>query len=253
MRAMTVTLKWTCPVCGGPRGEPFPSFPSFSYDGLPRLCCDGWINRCGHVDKYDDVRAEAAAGEADAAEDAEIAAYEAELDRRQAEHEADLDAAEAAAEAADSDPDYADWCAEYEADMVERALRERSGALVMNPMSGSAPPATSDPRSPAVAFVRNADVFARTLVQSATAADIAAVLRDVQNGRLIIADADSRAATSLRDAIAGELPPTQTNREAVATAIAYAVVGYLSSPAGRTLARDCRAVAHAAATEQTEV
>ncbi len=98
MRAMTVTLKWTCPVCGGPRGEPF---PSFSYDGSRRLCCDGWINPCGHVDKYDDVRAEAAAGEADRAEPEP---------------------------ASDSDPDYADWDAEYEADMVERARCERTGS-----------------------------------------------------------------------------------------------------------------------------
>lgn len=55
--SMTVTLEWTCPVCGGPRGEPF---DTVSYDGSRRLHCDGWRNACGHVDKYADVRKEAA-------------------------------------------------------------------------------------------------------------------------------------------------------------------------------------------------
>lgn len=55
--AMTVSLDWVCPVCGGPRGEPF---QTVSYDGSRRLACDGWENPCGHVDRYADVRAEAA-------------------------------------------------------------------------------------------------------------------------------------------------------------------------------------------------
>lgn len=66
---------------------------------------------------------------ADAAEDAEIAAYEADLARRQAEHEADLDAAEVAAEAADSAPDYANWYTQYESEMDERARCEQRGGL----------------------------------------------------------------------------------------------------------------------------
>jgi len=52
----TVTLTWVCPVCGGPRGEPF---DTISYDGSRRLHVHGWDNPCGHVDKYDAVRKEA--------------------------------------------------------------------------------------------------------------------------------------------------------------------------------------------------
>jgi hypothetical protein len=52
-----VTLEWSCPVCGGPRGEPH---PVRSYDGSRILYCDGWTNPCGHVDKYADVFTEAA-------------------------------------------------------------------------------------------------------------------------------------------------------------------------------------------------
>jgi hypothetical protein len=54
--SIKVTLNWICPVCGGPRGEPF---KTFSYDGSRKLYCDGWINPCGHVDKYSAVREEA--------------------------------------------------------------------------------------------------------------------------------------------------------------------------------------------------
>lgn len=56
--SIRVTLPWTCPQCGGPRGEPF---KTISYDGSRRLGCDGWKNACGHVDGYADVRAEARA------------------------------------------------------------------------------------------------------------------------------------------------------------------------------------------------
>lgn len=50
-----VTVKWVCPVCGGPRGE---VYKTVSYDGSRRLHCDGWVNPCGHVDYYDDVMRE---------------------------------------------------------------------------------------------------------------------------------------------------------------------------------------------------
>lgn len=57
-RSVLVALRWTCPVCGGPRGD---VFRTVSYDGSRRLDCDGWVNPCGHVDKYGDVRVEAEA------------------------------------------------------------------------------------------------------------------------------------------------------------------------------------------------
>lgn len=57
-RASTsVTLIWTCPSCGGPRGV---IKRVTSYDGSQRLACDGWDNPCGHVDFYRDLRREAA-------------------------------------------------------------------------------------------------------------------------------------------------------------------------------------------------
>ena len=52
---LTVTLPWTCPTCGGPRGEPF---DGHSYDGSRSLRVSCWINPCGHVDYYSDVRNE---------------------------------------------------------------------------------------------------------------------------------------------------------------------------------------------------
>ncbi len=51
-----ITLDWVCPKCGGPRGEPY---RTLSFDGSRRLGCDGWINPCGHIDTYSDVRKEA--------------------------------------------------------------------------------------------------------------------------------------------------------------------------------------------------
>jgi len=51
-----VKVKWVCPVCGGPRGEPY---KTISYDGSRRLGVDGWVNLCGHVDLYAMVREEA--------------------------------------------------------------------------------------------------------------------------------------------------------------------------------------------------
>lgn len=56
--SITVKLHWTCPVCGGPRGE---IIDTLSYDGSRRLNCNGWHNPCGHIDFYEDVRSEAAA------------------------------------------------------------------------------------------------------------------------------------------------------------------------------------------------
>ena len=53
---ITVTLRWVCPVCGGPRG---PVIATLSYDGSRRLACDGWSNPCGHIDHYATVRTEA--------------------------------------------------------------------------------------------------------------------------------------------------------------------------------------------------
>lgn len=52
--ALTVTLPWVCLVCGAPRGEPY---DTISYDGSRRLHVQGWINPCGHIEKYADVRA----------------------------------------------------------------------------------------------------------------------------------------------------------------------------------------------------
>lgn len=51
-----VRLKWTCPVCGCERGEPY---RTVSYDGSRRAYCNGWQNACGHVDGYSSVRKEA--------------------------------------------------------------------------------------------------------------------------------------------------------------------------------------------------
>jgi hypothetical protein len=53
MLSWTVELEWTCPVCGGPRGEPS---DGFSYDGSRRLAVSTWKNPCGHPDRYEDIR-----------------------------------------------------------------------------------------------------------------------------------------------------------------------------------------------------
>jgi len=55
--AVTVKIYDTCPICGARRGD---VFETLSYDGSRRLNVDGWLNPCGHVDKYSDVRQEAA-------------------------------------------------------------------------------------------------------------------------------------------------------------------------------------------------
>ena len=56
LHSVRVELRWACPTCGGPRGEPF---RTISYDGSRRLGVDGWKNPCGHVDLYEAVRREA--------------------------------------------------------------------------------------------------------------------------------------------------------------------------------------------------
>jgi len=45
-----------CPVCGEERGA---IYQTRSYDGSLYMNCDGWANKCGHVDTYPEVRAEA--------------------------------------------------------------------------------------------------------------------------------------------------------------------------------------------------
>ncbi len=56
-KTVKIKLRWVCPICGQPRGI---IKDVLSYDGSLRLCCDGWKNPCGHTDKYDAVRKEAA-------------------------------------------------------------------------------------------------------------------------------------------------------------------------------------------------
>ena len=55
--AVEVEISDTCPKCGGKRGE---SFNTISYDGSRRLHVSGWVNPCGHVDKYSDAMEEVA-------------------------------------------------------------------------------------------------------------------------------------------------------------------------------------------------
>jgi hypothetical protein len=53
----TVTIPDTCPVCGGPRGEP--KATSYHEDG-ETFSVDVWENACGHIDSYADVLREGA-------------------------------------------------------------------------------------------------------------------------------------------------------------------------------------------------
>lgn len=53
--AMRVEISTKCPICGGPRGEPY---AGLSYDGSMRLQVSQWNNPCGHIDKYSSVREE---------------------------------------------------------------------------------------------------------------------------------------------------------------------------------------------------
>jgi hypothetical protein len=55
MDSLKVTLKWLCPKCGEPRGEPY---KARSYDGSRILDVDAWDNPCGHIDTYSTIRAQ---------------------------------------------------------------------------------------------------------------------------------------------------------------------------------------------------
>jgi hypothetical protein len=52
---LTVAIADTCPVCGGPRGEPV--MQPFREDG-EWYALSTWTNECGHLDRYQDVYAE---------------------------------------------------------------------------------------------------------------------------------------------------------------------------------------------------
>lgn len=54
--SIDVTLRWVCPTCAMPRGEPY---PTHSFDGSRRLSIHGWKNPCDHIDKYAACRHEA--------------------------------------------------------------------------------------------------------------------------------------------------------------------------------------------------
>lgn len=52
---VTLEISDLCPVCNKPRGK---VFGTHSFDGSRRLNVDGWINPCGHIDHYANVRKE---------------------------------------------------------------------------------------------------------------------------------------------------------------------------------------------------
>jgi hypothetical protein len=58
LNKVTVYLRWVCPLCGGKRGE---IKGGISYDGSRRFHVNTWVNECGHIDYYPDVRTEARA------------------------------------------------------------------------------------------------------------------------------------------------------------------------------------------------
>lgn len=51
-----VKLKWVCPVCGKPRGEPR---PVRHWNGKHVIECQFWTNPCGHEEDFQTVRQEA--------------------------------------------------------------------------------------------------------------------------------------------------------------------------------------------------
>ena len=55
-KKISVKLAWVCPECGLPRGEPE---KGNSYDGSIRMVVDTWVNDCGHIFKYSQLRQEA--------------------------------------------------------------------------------------------------------------------------------------------------------------------------------------------------
>ncbi len=48
---VTIEISNNCPVCGTPRGKPYPY--NFCEDG-EWFVVDRWDNKCGHIDKYGD-------------------------------------------------------------------------------------------------------------------------------------------------------------------------------------------------------
>ena len=54
-----VEIAELCPKCGKPRGKNT-IHNVRSYDGSRFVICDGWTNPCGHIDKYSEIRKEAA-------------------------------------------------------------------------------------------------------------------------------------------------------------------------------------------------
>ena len=60
-KVVLVKIADTCPICGGPRGDPRPF--RGSEDG-EQYVCDVWDNECGHTDQYRDVMIEAKAEQA---------------------------------------------------------------------------------------------------------------------------------------------------------------------------------------------
>lgn len=53
MDSMTIAVPWACLQCGAPRGEPV---MAVSYDGSRQLPAHGWLNPCGHIETYSEVR-----------------------------------------------------------------------------------------------------------------------------------------------------------------------------------------------------
>ena len=51
----TFKISNKCPKCGKQRGK---IFGTHSFDGSRRMNVDGWMNKCGHIDYYSDVRKE---------------------------------------------------------------------------------------------------------------------------------------------------------------------------------------------------
>ena len=56
IQPVTVEIDDKCPICGGPRGEPY---NHRFYECGDWYSVDRWDNPCGHIDKYRDVLEEA--------------------------------------------------------------------------------------------------------------------------------------------------------------------------------------------------
>lgn len=57
LSVIALRLKWVCPVCGQPRGQVFESPVTLNKQ---RVITSLWGNPCAHLDRYDQVVAEAA-------------------------------------------------------------------------------------------------------------------------------------------------------------------------------------------------